>query len=640
MTHSPASGEATEEAAIQGHGPRPPSFLILAIGSIGVVYGDIGTSPLYALREAVLAAMRKDGAISDVMIYGVLSLILWSLILVVTVKYVLILLNADNKGEGGTLSLMALAQRAMGKPGLLVTVLGMVGAALFYGDAIITPAISVLSAVEGLKIVTPAFEPYVLPITLAIIVGLFLVQSQGTGRVAAFFGPITLVWFLALAGLGLYHIADHPGVLMSFNPYYAVHFLSTHGVIGLVTLGAVFLAVTGAEALYADLGHFGKRPIQSAWLVIVLPALALNYLGQGAMLLARPEAIENPFFLMVPEWGLVPMVVLATAATIIASQAVITGAYSLTQQAIQLGLLPRMEIRFTSESHAGQTYLPQINWLLLAGVIILVLAFKTSGALATAYGIAVTGTMVVTAMMAILVMWKDWRWPLWLVLPIMLPLLAIDAIFLGANALKILEGGWMPVALGGVILLLMWTWREGSRLLAEKTRLSEVPLAGLVESLSARPPATVPGTAVFLSANAGSAPSALLHSLKHYKVLHERNVVLRVKTAPLPTVPADQRLKIEQLSERFYKAEVTFGFMETPNVPAALLNAPRSGPTFSLTDTSFFLSRRSVRASKYQGMPVWQDKLFIMMAKNANDASSYFRLPPGRVIEVGSQVTV
>jgi KUP system potassium uptake protein len=640
MTGTASNGEASEEAASSGHGVRRPGFLVLTVGSIGVVYGDIGTSPLYAFREAVAAAMRSDGAVSEAMVLGVLSLILWALILIVTIKYVLILLNADNQGEGGTLSLMALAQRAMGRSVTWLAVLGMIGAALFYGDAIITPAISVLSAVEGLKIITPAFEPYVMPIALAIIVALFLVQSQGTARVAAFFGPITLVWFLSLAAAGLYHIFDHPRVLMSFNPIYAVNFLMNHGLIGLVTLGAVFLAVTGAEALYADLGHFGKRPIQAAWLTVVLPALALNYLGQGAMLIANPEAIDNPFFRMMPDWALIPTVVLATAATIIASQAVITGAFSLTQQAIQLGLLPRMEIRFTSEAHAGQTYLPQVNWLLLAGVIILVVFFKTSSALATAYGIAVTGTMVVTATMAIAVIWKDWRWPLWLTLLVMMPLLVIDVIFLGANALKIMEGGWMPLALGAAILLLMWTWREGSRLLAEKTRLSEVPLAELVENLSARPPETVPGTAVFLSAQSGRAPSALMHSLKHYKVLHERNVILRVKTAPVPAVPAAERLKIEQLSERFYKAELTFGFMEAPNVPAALLKSPQAGLKFSLMDTSFFLSRRSVRASRYQGMPVWQDKLFIMMAKNANDASSYFRLPPGRVIEVGSQVTV
>jgi KUP system potassium uptake protein len=640
MDGSKSSTEAPDEAATSQEGPARPGLFVLTLGSIGVVYGDIGTSPLYALREAVNAAIRRDGAISELMILGVLSLILWSLILVVTLKYVFILLNADNNGEGGTLSLMALVQRAMGKSVTGIAVLGMIGAALFYGDAIITPAISVLSAVEGLKIITPAFEPYILPLALAIIIGLFLVQSFGTGKVAAFFGPITLVWFLSLAAVGLYHIFDHPAVLAAFNPYYAINFMMSHGIIGLVTLGAVFLAVTGAEALYADLGHFGKRPIQYAWIVIVLPSLALNYLGQGAMLIAMPEAIDNPFFRMVPEWGLIPMVVLATAATIIASQAVITGAYALTQQAIQLGLLPRMEIRFTSESHAGQTYLPQVNWLLLAGVILLVISFKTSGALATAYGIAVTGTMLVTAIMAVTVMWKDWRWPLWAVLAVMLPLIALDAVFLGANALKIMEGGWMPLALGAAIFLLMWTWREGSRLLAEKTRLSEVPLTDLVPKLEARPPHLVPGTAIFLSSDAASAPAALLHSLKHYKVLHERNVILRVKTSTLPRVPSDQRLKIEQLSERFWRAEMSFGFMERPNVPAGLMKAPPDGPQFTLADTSFFLSRRSVRASKYQGMPVWQDKIFIMMAKNANDASSYFRLPPGRVVEVGSQVTV
>jgi KUP system potassium uptake protein len=535
---------------------------------------------------------------------------------------------------------MALAQRAMGKAVIFIPILGMIGAALFYGDAIITPAISVLSAVEGLKVITPAFEPYILPLTLFIIVGLFLVQYQGTGRVGAFFGPVTLVWFLAMAIVGIGHIIGHPEVLQSFNPLYAASFLSSHGIIGLVTLGAVFLAVTGAEALYADLGHFGKRPIQAAWLVVVLPCLALNYLGQGALLIADPTAIDSPFFRMVPDWALVPMVVLAAAATIIASQAVITGAYSLTQQAIQLGLLPRMEIRFTSEAHSGQTYLPQINWLLMVGVIILVVLFKTSGALATAYGIAVTGTMVVTAIMAILVMWKDWRWPLGLVLAVMLPLLAIDVIFLGANSLKIAEGGWMPLALGAIMILLMWTWREGSRLLAEKTRLSEVPLLDLVGNLAKRPPATVPGPAVFFTSDASSAPTALLHSLKHYKVLHERNVILTVKAANVPHVPAVQRIRTEKLSDRFFRVEATFGYMETPNVPAALQSASGDELAFNMMDTSYFLSRRNVRASKYQGMPVWQDKLFIIMARNANDASSYFRLPPGRVVEVGSQITV
>jgi KUP system potassium uptake protein len=640
MTTSDSNAEAADAAAIEGHGLRPPSFLVLAVGSIGVVYGDIGTSPLYALREAVRAAIHRDGVITVPVIYGVLSLILWSLILVVTVKYVLILLNADNNGEGGTLSLMTLAQRAMGRTILFIPILGMMGAALFYGDAMITPAISVLSAVEGLNVATTAFVPFILPITLGIIVALFLIQSQGTGRVAAFFGPVTLVWFAAMAVEGVTHIYDHPGVLLSFNPVYAVSFLAHHGMIGLVTLGAVFLAVTGAEALYADLGHFGKSPIQAAWLAVVLPSLVLNYLGQGALLLHDPTAIDNPFFRMVPPWALMGMVVLATAATIIASQAVITGAYSLTQQAIHLGFLPRMEIRFTSAAHAGQTYLPQINWLLLAGVVILVVSFKSSDALATAYGIAVTGTMLITAFMAIFVMWKGWQWPLGLVLAIMVPLLALDTVFLGANSLKIAEGGWMPLAFGCAMMLLMWTWREGSRLLAEKTRLSEVRLVDLVGSLERRPPMRVAGTAVFFTSDPESAPTALLHSLKHYKVLHERNIILTVRSATVPRVPEDQRIAVERLSERFYRVEATFGFMESPNVPALLARDLPSLRPFNLMDTSFFLSRRSLRASKYQGMPAWQDKLFITMARNANDASSYFRLPPGRVIEVGSQITV
>ena len=632
--------EENDDPANGGHGHRPPNFWLLALGSIGVVYGDIGTSPLYALREAVLAAMKGEGAISEPMILGVLSLILWALILVVTVKYVLILLNADNKGEGGTLSLMALAQRSMGHNIVLVPILGMIGAALFYGDAIITPAISVLSAVEGLHVVTPTFDPYVLPLTIVIIIGLFLIQSRGTANVAAFFGPITLVWFAAIAVAGLVHIGSHPGVLKSFNPLYAVSFLSSHGIIGLFTLGAVFLAVTGAEALYADLGHFGKRPIQAAWVVIVLPALALNYLGQGALLIQNPAAIENPFFLMVPDWALLPMVGLATAATIIASQAVITGAYSLTRQAIQLGILPRMEIRFTSEAHAGQIYMPQVNWLLLIGVLILVALFKSSAALASAYGIAVTGTMVVTAAMSIFVIWRNWNWPLWAAVLMMAPLLAIDVVFLGANSLKILEGGWVPLVLGGLMLFLMWTWREGARLLSAKTRLSEVPLADLVASLGKRPPHSVEGTAVFFTSDPESAPTALLHSLKHYKVLHERNVILTIRTSDLPTVPDSEKLKMETLSPHFSRLEATFGYMETPNVPRILTLARDGGAAFNMMTTSFFLSRRNVRASRYQGMPVWQDKIFIAMARNANDASSYFRLPPGRVVEVGSQVTV
>jgi KUP system potassium uptake protein len=637
---SEQTGEASDDPAIHLSGHRPPSFWILTLGSIGVVYGDIGTSPLYAMREAVLAATGKTGAVTEPVVLGVLSLIIWAIILVVTVKYVAILLNADNKGEGGTLSLMALAQRVMGTKLVLIPILAMIGAALFYGDAMITPAISVLSAIEGLKIVTPAFDPYVLPITLGIIIGLFAVQSRGTASVATFFGPITLVWFMCIGLAGVAHITDNPTVLLSFSPTYAVSFLGSHGVIGLITLGAVFLAVTGAEALYADLGHFGKRPIQLAWFAIVLPALVLNYLGQGALVLHDPKTIENPFFLMMPEWALIPIVVLATAATIIASQAVITGAFSLTRQAIQLGLLPRMEIRFTSEAHAGQIYMPQINWIIMLGVIALVLMFKTASNLASAYGIAVTGTMVVTSIMAIFVIWKYWKWPLWASLTMMLPLLALDVIFLGANSLKIHEGGYIPLLLGALLMLVMWTWRRGSQLLFDKTRKLEVPLADLVGSLSKRVPHCVPGTAVFFTSDPESAPTALLHSLKHYKVLHENNVVLTIRTADSPSVPHDEKVKIEKLNDLFSRIIITFGYMETPDVPKAMAVARKLGWKFNIMTTSFFLSRRNVRASKHEGMPVWQDKLFIGLARNADDASHYFRLPTDRVVEVGTQITV
>ena len=637
---SDQTSEASDDPTLSVSGHKPPSFWILTLGSIGVVYGDIGTSPLYALREAVLAATGKSGPVTEPIILGVLTLIIWTLILVVIIKYVAILLNADNQGEGGTLSLMALAQRVMGNKTVLIPILAMIGAALFYGDAMITPAISVLSAIEGLKIVTPAFDPYVLSLTLAIIIGLFAVQSRGTASVATFFGPTTLVWFVCIGLAGITHIGDNPTVLQSFNPAHAVSFLTSHGIIGLVTLGAVFLAVTGAEALYADLGHFGKRPIQLAWLVIVLPALLLNYLGQGALILHNPAAISNPFFLMMPPWTLIPILVLATAATIIASQAVITGAYSLTRQAIQLGLLPRMEIRFTSEAHAGQIYMPQVNWLIMFGVIALVVLLKSSSSLASAYGIAVTGTMVVTSMMAIFVIWKYWKWPLWAALAMLLPLLAIDVIFLGANSLKVFDGGYVPLALGALVILVMWTWRRGSQILFDKTRKSEVPLVDLVKSIAKRPPHSVPGTAVFFTSDPESTPTALLHSLKHYKVLHENNVVLTIRTSDSPSVASQDRVKIEKLNDLFSRIIISYGYMETPDVPMALGLASKLGWKFNIMTTSFFLSRRNVRASKNSGMPIWQDKLFISLARNADDASHYFRLPTDRVVEVGSQISV
>ncbi len=624
-------------------GTDPPikaGFWALTLGCIGVVYGDIGTSPLYAMRESVLAAVGPDKAPSEIIVFGILSLIIWALLFVVTAKYVLILLRADNNGEGGTLALMALASRALGRASGIVILLGIISGALFYGDAIITPALSVLSAVEGLKVETPAFDPYVVPITVLILIVLFAVQSRGTARVAAFFGPVTLIWFFAIAAAGIWQLAKYPAVLLAFNPYYGIYFLLHHGIVGFYTLGAVFLVVTGSEALYADLGHFGRGPIRFAWLTVVLPALMLNYLGQGALVLTNPKAIENPFFLLYPSWALLPMVLLATAATVIASQAVITGAYSLTRQAVQLGLLPRLEIRHTSESLFGQIYMPRVNTLLLIGVLLLVALFRSSSALASAYGIAVTGTMVVTAMMAVVVIWRVWRWPLVAALALMIPFLFVDLTFLAANLLKVVEGGWMPLALGALVMMVMYTWRRGSRLLFEKTRRQEMPLTSLVTRLEKKPPQFVQGTAVFFTSDPEFAPTALLHSLKHYKVLHEKNVILTIVSADMPRVPEDERVEITPVSSHFSRVVLHFGFMETPNVPRALAIARKLGWQFDIMSTSFFLSRRSLKPAAHSGMPRWQDRLFIGLTRFANDATDYFQIPTGRVVEVGTQVTI
>jgi KUP system potassium uptake protein len=621
---------------------RPKAgFWALVLGCMGIVYGDIGTSPLYAVRESVTAAIGgASGTVTPEVVLGVLSLIFWSLIVVVTLKYVFLLLRADNNGEGGTLALMALTRRALGRHSTFVLVLGVAGAGLFYGDAMITPALSVLSAIEGLKIATPTFEPYIVPLTVLILVALFAMQSRGTAAVSIFFGPICALWFLALAVAGIAHIAGNPAVLLALNPWYGLHFLLTHSFIGLITLGLVFLAVTGSEAIYADLGHFGRRPIQFAWVAFVLPALVINYFGQGALLLASPTALENPFFLLYPNWALYPMVALATAATVIASQAVITGAYSITSQAIQLGLLPRMEIRHTSAALYGQIYMPRVNWLLLAGVLLLVILFRSSSGLATAYGIAVTGTMVVTTTMAFVVVWKLWGWGPWAAAALIVPFLAVDLTFFGANVLKIYEGGWITVLVGTLIMAAIWTWRRGSGFLFEKTRKLETPLEGLVANLEKRPPHVVPGTAVFLTSDPDFAPTALLHSLKHYKVLHEHNVILTVVTADTPRVAEDDRVTMVPMSERFSRVMLKFGYMEQPNVPKALAIARRLGWTFDIMATSFFLSRRSLRPAAQSGMPRWQDRLFIAMARTANDATDYFQIPTGRVVEVGTQVTV
>ena len=617
----------------------------LALGSIGVVYGDIGTSPLYAFREAITAASAgpEQAELVRSAVLGVASLILWALFIIVTLKYVVILLRADNNGEGGTLTLMALASRAVGRTSRaagVVALLGIISAALFYGDAVITPALSVLSAVEGVDVATPALHEYVVPLTVVILLILFAVQSRGTAKVAALFGPIMVVWFFSIALPGLIWIVKVPGVLWALNPFYGIYFLVNHGLVGLFTLGAVFLAVTGAEALYADLGHFGRGPIQLAWIALVLPSLAINYLGQGALIFANPRAIDNPFFLMYPAWALIPMVVLATVATVIASQAVITGAYSLTSQAIQLGLLPRFEVRHTSAEQAGQIYMPRVNGLLLLAVLMLVALFRSSSALASAYGIAVTGTMVVTCTMAFIVIWRMWRWSPWAAAGLMVPFLIIDLTFLSANMLKVVQGGWVPLLLGGVVMIVMYTWRRGSRLLFAKTRRLETPLDDLVRILEKKPPQRVPGTAVFLTSDPKSAPTALLHSLKHYKVLHEKNVILSVETTHTPRIDADKRVRIEPVGSTFTRVQLRFGYMEMPNIPKALAIARKLGWQFDIMSTSFFLSRRALRPAPHSGMPRWQDRLFITLARSANDATDYFQIPTDRVVEVGTQVTV
>ncbi len=652
-----AATAATVEPVTDGSGQAPHAakhggkVFGLALGSVGVVFGDIGTSPLYAFREALKTA--ADDGVTQPEILGVVSLALWALILVVTVKYVLFIMRADNKGEGGVLSLMALAQRAIGRRTALVLVLGLVGAALFYGDAVITPAISVLSAVEGLGTI-PALEgristQVVLVIATVMIVGLFFVQSRGTAKVATFFGPICAVWFVVMFGLGLYHMIQHPTVLLAFSPTYAVNFLFTHGLGGFIVLGAVFLTVTGAEALTADMGHFGRWPIQASWLFFVLPCLAMNYLGQGSFALETLERVSatgevfpdtNWFFEMAPEAARLPLVLLAGAATVIASQAVITGAFSLSQQAIQLGLLPRLSIKRTSETQSGQIFVPPINTLLLIGVLLVMLAFQTSANLAHAYGLAVCGTMVVTTTMAFIVTRNLWKWPLWLSLAFIGPLLLLDLAFLSANALRFLTGGWLPVLIAAALCILMWTFTKGARLLTEKTRRDSVPLGELVAMLQARQPHRIPGTAIFLTSDPEIAPVALMHNLKHNKVLHQKNVILTVQVTETPRVSEADRVTIESINDDFKRVIIKTGFMESPNVPKALGQCRRVGLKFDIMSTSFFLGRRSVIPSAHSGMPLWQDRIFIFLMRNAANPTDFFHIPPGRVVEMGAQVTV
>jgi KUP system potassium uptake protein len=636
-------GQNPESPPGDGHGHG--GLWMLMIGAIGVVFGDIGTSPLYAMREAL--HHTRGGVASEMAVLGIVSLVIWALILIVTLKYVVLLMRADNKGEGGTLALMALARKTLAKPNgkrsATVFFLGVIGAALFYGDGIITPAISVLSAVEGLK-EAPGLggrvDSWILPISAGILIALFMVQSRGTHRMAAFFGPITLVWFLVLGGLGLFHLADDLSIFRAISPHYGIQFLFQNGFLGFVILGSVFLAVTGAEALYSDMGHFGKKPIQMGWMILVFPCLVLNYLGQGAMILANPDAGANPFWAMVPQLVYWPVLILATVATIIASQAVITGAFSVTQQAVQLGLLPRIDIRRTSETQAGQIFVPQVNTLLMIGVLVLLFSFKTSTALAAAYGIAVTGSMFVDTLLAFVIIRFLWKWKWASTLAVLVPLLVIDLTFISSNLLKLPQGAWMPLVFGAVLVVIMWTWTRGAQILTEKTRRDSVPLTDLIGILAARAPHRAPGTAIFLTSDPDMTPVALMHNLKHNKVLHEKNIIATVRTAETPRVPESERVKIEMVNDDFKKLIITYGFMESPNVPKALALCRRQGLKFDIMATSVFLGRRSIVPSANSGMPLWQDKLFIFLMKNAANPTDFFKIPPGRVVELGAQVTV
>jgi KUP system potassium uptake protein len=623
----------------------------LALGSMGVVFGDIGTSPIYGFKTAVIQAAR--GPVGDAEIFGVISLTLWALIIVVTVKYVLFIMRADNKGEGGILSLMALAQIAIGGRTRAILILGVCGAALFYGDAMITPAISVLSAIEGLKtephlapLITPSVE---IALSLGVLVALFLAQSRGTGKVAAWFGPICLLWFAVIAVLGLIHLPEAPRILLSFNPYYGVAFLLSHGVIGVFVLGSVSLTITGAEALYADMGHFGRGPIQGAWLVVVFPALALNYLGQGAFALrflstpashAAGALNQDWFFEMAPVALRVPLVVLATLAGIIASQAVISGAFSLSSSAMQMGLLPRLQVRRTSDEHVGQIYMPTINFALMVGVILLVGIFKNSDALADAYGFAVTGTMSVTTALASVVVHRLWKWNLALTGLLVIPLLAVDLALFSANSLKLLSGGYVPLTIGAGMALVIATWMRGSTIIGEKARRERIPLADFLRSLARRPRHQVPGVAVYLTADAELAPGALLHNLKHNGVLHQMNAIVNVSTADEPRVAPEARAVVERLGESFVRISLAFGFMETPDVPAAIARLDIPGVRLDPAATSYFLGRRTIVPTHDHGVRRLQDLLFVALARNSADPSEVFAIPPGRVVEMGVQVTV
>ncbi|MFQ5666181.1 MAG: potassium transporter Kup [Candidatus Binatia bacterium] len=620
--------------------PREGRYLLtLSLGALGVVYGDIGTSPLYAIRECFFGEYAVAPTPTNVL--GVLSLIFWALVIVISVKYLAFIMRADNRGEGGILALMALVRSGRGRErgGRAVLVgLGLFGAALLYGDGMITPAISVLSAVEGLEVATPFFEPYVIPITIAILVSLFLLQHQGSARVGAIFGPVTLVWFLVLAVLGFQGIVQEPHVLVAIDPSHGLAFFLRNRTRGFFVLGAVFLVATGGEALYADMGHFGKRPIRLAWFALVLPALLLNYFGQGALLLKNPATAHNPFYRLSPDWALYPMVVLATAATIIASQAIISGCFSLTRQAVQLGYSPRLEIGYTSSEEIGQIYIPPINWILMLSTIGLVLGFKSSSRLAAAYGVAVATTMVITTLLFYVVACELWRWSRWVAGPLALAFLAVDLGFFGANIIKVEHGGWFPLLVAAVVFALMSTWNRGRQILAERRRTGALPMERFLDDLAVNPPARVRGTAVFMTGDPEGVPPALLHNLKHNKILHERVALLTVVTEEVPHVPRGQRVQIESLGNGFHRIIAHYGFMEDPNIWHILARAKENGLEFKVMETTFFLGRETLIPTKKPGMAIWRERLFAFMSRNAQRATTFFRIPPNRVVEIGEQI--
>jgi KUP system potassium uptake protein len=636
-----AREQAPAPAAAHPHGRRPRGRYLatLSLAALGIVYGDIGTSPLYAVRESFLP--EHGLPVTPLNILGVLSLIFWSLILVISVKYLVFILRADNRGEGGIMALASLAtpmgiKQTGGRPWLIA--LGLFGTALLYGDGAITPAISVLSAVEGLEVATPLLEPYIIPITITILILLFLQQRHGTAGIGRVFGPITLLWFATLVALGIPHIVRQPAVLGAISPHHAVRFFMDNGWRGFVVLGSVFLVVTGGEALYADMGHFGRRPIRVAWFAVVLPALLLNYFGQGALLIQHPEAIGNPFYRMAPAWALYPVVGIATAATVIASQALISGAYSLTMHAVQLGYLPRVTIEHTSARERGQIYIPGINWLLMLACIGLVVGFGSSSNLAAAYGVAVTTTMVITTLLFFVVARERWRWSLPVAVAVTGLFLVIDLAFWGANLIKIPHGGWFPLVVGALIFGLMTIWRRGRRMLTERIGSGLMPIDAFLQSIAAGHPHRVRGTAVFMYGNPAATPPALLHNLKHNQVLHERVVFLIVETAEVPHTAPEERAAVEGLGRGFYRVYLRYGYMEEPDVPEGLQALRPLGLEFKLLETTYFLGRETIIPSKKPGRSAWLGTIFAVMARNARTASSFFRLPPNRVVELGAQI--